>query len=269
MVTKMYYGEILLICFCSIYSVQTLPVTMVRRQLMLLSSTMVHGYEIMQQQKPYLIEFFKRNNVSEVIFVPYAKVNGDYDGYTKMMADAIATFELQTSVKGLHTFDDPVEAIKAAQCIYIGGGNSFVLLKKLYDLNLVELIHKRVLEDGMAYMGSSAGSNVATRSIQTTNDMPIIYPPSFDALNLVPFNINPHYIDADKNSTHKGETREDRIKEFHIINEAAVLGLPEGTLLAVDDNKATLKGIANARLFTRTESREYQPESDLSFLLEK
>lgn len=185
-----------------------------------------------------------RNNVTEVIFVPYAKVNGDYDGYTSLMAGAISKFgkiydwkatlirfrldfrlrlepfiikkspwqkhgmsgskwktstivkiilqksrnwektincpftELATSVKGLHTFPDPVEAIKAAHCIYIGGGNTFVLLKKLYELNLVELIRKRVLEDGIAYMGSSAGSNVATRSIQTTNDMPIAYPPS-------------------------------------------------------------------------------------------
>lgn len=156
---------------------------------------------------------------------------------------------LGTSVKGIHTFPNPIDAVKSAQCIYIGGGNTFVLLKKLYELNLIDVIRKRVLEDGMAYMGSSAGSNVATRSIHTTNDMPVTFPPTFDALNLVPFNINPHYFDADENSTHKGETREDRIKEFHVLNKASVLGLREGTLLVVDDDKATLRGIANARLF--------------------
>lgn len=161
------------------------------------------------------------------------------------------TIGVGTSVKGIHTFPNPIDAVKSAQCVYIGGGNTFVLLKKLYELNLVDVIRKRVLEDGMAYMGSSAGSNVATRSIHTTNDMPVAYPPTFDALNLVPFNINPHYFDADENSKHKGETREDRIKEFHYLNKPAVLGLREGTLLVVDDDKATLRGIANARLFTQ------------------
>lgn len=190
-----------------------------------------------------------RNNVKEVIFVPYAKANGDYDGYTKLMGDALSSFGY--TVKGLHTFSDPVAAVAAAQSIYVGGGNTFVLLKKLYDLNLVELIRKRVFEDGMPYMGSSAGSNVATKSINTTNDMPIVYPPTFDALKLVPFNINPHYFDADENSTHKGETREDRIKEFHALNDAPVLGLREGTMVLVDDDKANLLGTFNARLFTK------------------
>lgn len=125
------------------------------------------------------------------------------------------------------------------------------MLKKLYELNLIETIRKRVFEDGMPYMGSSAGSNVATKSIQTTNDMPIVYPPSFEALNLIPININPHYYDADENGTHKGETREERIKEFHALNDTKVLGLREGTLALVDDDKVTLLGTFNARVFIK------------------
>lgn len=141
--------------------------------------------------------------------------------------------------------------MNSAQAIYVGGGNTFVLLKKLYELNLVETIRKRVFEDGMPYMGSSAGSNVATKNIKTTNDMPIVYPPSLDALNLVPFNINPHYYDADENSTHNGETREGRIIEFLELNDSKVLGLREGTMALVDDDKVTLLGTFNARVFTK------------------
>lgn len=134
--------------------------------------------------------------------------------------------------------------------MFIGGGNSFVLLKTLYEKNLVKLIKTRVDEGSMVYMGSSAGTNAATKSIHTTNDMPIIYPPSFEAIGIVPFNINPHYIDTPESATHKGETRDQRIAEYLEQSHARrVLGLREGAILHIDGNKLTIKGVAGAVIF--------------------
>ncbi|KAJ0005837.1 hypothetical protein NQD34_015731 [Periophthalmus magnuspinnatus] len=233
------------------------------RRLLLVSNSTLHGSGYLDHCQQQITDFFGKD-VKKVLFVPYAL--HDRDGYTKTARDKFRTLGMQ--VDGIHEAADPVEAVRKAEAIFIGGGNTFRLLKTLYDNKVVSEIRKRVLEDGVPYMGSSAGTNVATISISTTNDMPIVYPPSFAAIGLVPFNINPHYLDPDTNSRHMGETREQRITQYHEEVETCVLGLREGCMLLVEGSKATLLGSTNARLFTRGEPCvEYKPGSDLSFLL--
>jgi dipeptidase E len=148
----------------------------------------------------------------------------------------------------IHTAPNPKQVVKYAEAIFVGGGNTFRLLKALYDLNLIEPIGRRVAE-GMPYIGSSAGSNIAAPTIKTTNDMPIVEPPSFDALNLIWFQINPHYLDADRNSTHMGETREQRLLQFHEENSTPVAAIREGAILRIENGVTMLKGSSGARIF--------------------
>ncbi|XP_035994810.1 alpha-aspartyl dipeptidase isoform X1 [Fundulus heteroclitus] len=235
-----------------------------KRRLLLVSNSTLHGSGYLDHCQQHISSFFGKN-VKRVLFVPYAL--HDRDAYTKTARNKFKT--LGYEVDGIHEATDPVEAVRKAEGIFIGGGNTFRLLKSLYDNNVVAEIRKRVMEDGVPYMGSSAGTNVATISINTTNDMPIVFPPTFSAIGLVPFNINPHYLDPDPNSRHMGETREQRITQYHEEPDTpCVLGLREGSLLLVEGNKATLLGSTKARLFTSGKpSVEYDPGSDLSFLL--
>lgn len=213
-------------------------------KLLIASTSTVHGSGYLEYIMDDAVRFL---GVDEIVFIPYARPSGvTFDEYTEAPRKAFATKGIK--VKGLHEFQNPQEAILTAKAIFTGGGNTFLLLKSLYELDLIDVLRVAV-NSGTPYMGSSAGSNITGLTIGTTNDMPIVYPPSFEALGFLPFNLNPHYLDPDLNSTHKGETRETRIKEFHQFNSQAVLGLREGSWLEVQDGKIELKGDLTARLF--------------------
>jgi dipeptidase E len=230
--------------------------------LLLLSNSRTHGYGYLEHVRDEITEFLA--GATELAFVPYAL--RDHDGYTATVADALRP--LGVTVTGVHTAADPVAAIEAAPAVFVGGGNSFRLLKTLQHTGLAEAIRGRVRSGPLRYMGASAGTNMACPTLRTTNDMPITEPASFTALGLVPFQINPHYVDPDPSSTHMGETREQRITEFLEDNDVPVLGIREGGLLRVRDGSARLGGVKGARLFARdAQPREFAPGDDVSFLL--
>jgi dipeptidase E len=233
------------------------------KKLIIASTSTLHGQEYLDYLLPELELLFKTSN--EIIFIPYARPGGmSHDAYTEKVQ--VAFKKINKKVIGLHTFDHPAEAILNAKALFTGGGNTFLLVSQLYQFNLLDPL-KKVVEKGIPYLGTSAGSNIAGISMQTTNDMPIVYPPSFDTLGFLPFNLNPHYLDPDTQSEHMGETRETRIKEFHAFNAIPVLGLREGSWLDVTDEKIILKGNLSARLFQQQqEAKEIAPETDLHFL---
>ncbi|WP_448698254.1 dipeptidase PepE [Mucilaginibacter sp. AW1-3] len=183
----------------------------------------------------------------EVLFIPYACPGGiSHDEYTAKAAEAFAALNIKLT--GLHTSADPEAAIRGAKGFFTGGGNTFLLVKQLHELDLMDNL-KAAVEKGAPYLGTSAGSNIAGISMQTTNDMPIVYPPSFKTLGLVPFNLNPHYLDPDPTSRHNGETRETRIREFHTQNPEPVIGLREGNWIRVLGEKITVEGRYDTRIF--------------------
>ncbi len=212
----------------------------------LASTSTLHGQQYLSYLLPEIAELFK--NCSEIIFIPFARPGGiSHEEYTALVKK---TFEpISIKVKGLHEFENKEQALNEAQGLFTGGGNTFLLVDKLHRNNLMMPLRESILA-GTPYLGSSAGTNIGGLTMQTTNDMPIIYPPSFKTLGIVPFNLNPHYLDPDTNSKHKGETRETRIKEFHTINTQPVIGLREGSWLEVKDEKVVLRGSLSARVFT-------------------
>lgn len=235
------------------------------RDLLLLSTSTVHGSGYLEYAKGDIHSFLGERQT--VAFVPYARPGGtthaEYTGITREAFSALG-FE----IVGLDEVDSPVDLIEEAEAVFTGGGNTFVLLRELYRTGVLQVLSERALA-GMPYMGSSAGSNVAGLTIGTTNDMPIVEPPSFDALGLIPFNLNPHYLDPDPDSTHMGETRETRIREFHEFNGQPVLGLREGAMLRVEGDRAQVLGASGGRLFRAgVEAQEVAVGSDLSSLLQ-
>jgi dipeptidase E len=234
------------------------------KNLIIASTSTLHGGDYLDYLIPELTNHFK--DCDTIMFIPYARPGGiSHDHYTEKVALAFA--KINKKVVGLHTFENAAEAIKNAQGIFTGGGNTFLLVTQLYENNVMNILSE-VIQSGTPYLGCSAGSNITGISMQTTNDMPIIYPPSFKTLAAIPFNLNPHYLDADLQSTHMGETRETRIKEFHAFNSVAVLGLREGSWLDVKGEKIILRGSLTARLFKQNENPvEVESGTDLNKII--
>jgi dipeptidase E len=214
------------------------------KRVLLISNSTLHGSGYLDHAETEIRDFLGR--IERVLFVPFAL--HDRDAYAKRTRERFAS--LGYDLESIHGASDKQQAVRDAEAIFIGGGNTFRLLKELYDFDLLSVMRERV-ESGMPYIGSSAGSNVAAPTIRTTNDMPIVEPPSLNALGLVPFQINPHYLDPDPNTTHMGETREERILQFLEENDTPVLGLREGAMVRVAEGSYLLKGSTGARIFRK------------------
>jgi dipeptidase E len=209
------------------------------------TSTIFKGKYLDYLLEATLVDFYSETD--EIIFIPYARPGGiSHDAYTRNASEAFK--KIDKKVVGIHTFENPIEALKSAKGIFTGGGNTFLLVSQLYKKGLMQPLREAIL-NGLAYLGTSAGSNICGVSMQTTNDMPIVYPPSFKTLGVIPFNINAHYLDPVTGSTHMGETRETRIREYHTQNTVPVIGLREGSWLQVHGDSIVLKGPHTARIF--------------------
>jgi dipeptidase E len=215
-----------------------------RSRILLISNSTVHGRDYLDHVENEIKNFI--GPAMTILFFPFALF--DRDDYA---AKAKARFAaMGFALASAHTIDNPSAAVEKTDAIFIGGGNTFRLLKALQDLDLLEAIRRKV-RNGAPYIGSSAGSNVAGPTIKTTKDMPIVQPRSFDSLGLVPFQISPHYLDPDPNSTHMGETQEERILQFLEENETPVVGIREGAWILIENGAVTLKGETGARIFRR------------------
>ena len=220
------------------------------KNIIIASTSTLHGGHYLEYLLHELSIHFQ--HCTTILFIPFARPSGiSHEEYTSKVALAFA--KINKTVKGIHEFEDAAMAIKNAEGIFTGGGNTFLLVSQLYKKNVMSILAE-VVKNGTPYLGTSAGSNICGLTMQTTNDMPIIYPPSFQTLGLIPFNLNPHYLDDNPESMHMGETRETRINEFHAFNTFPVLGLREGSWIEVKGDAMTLRGNLSARLFRQNKS---------------
>lgn len=228
--------------------------------ILLASTSTLFGGNYLEYIKDEIAELFK--GCTEIIFVPFARPGGiSHDDYTDKARVFFSTINI--SVKGLHEFEDKKAAVKSAQGFFTGGGNTFLLVKTLHENGLMQSIKEEV-ENGKPYLGASAGSNIGGLNMKTTNDMPIVYPPSFDCMALVPFNLNPHYLDPNPDLKHNGETRETRILEFLTQNDEKVVGLREGNWIRKIGEKITVEGSVLTRIFEKDkEPYEISPRTTL------
>ncbi|HOO96025.1 MAG TPA: dipeptidase PepE [Proteiniphilum sp.] len=233
-------------------------------RLLLISNSTNPGEAYLDYPKNHIREFLGDKPMN-ALFIPYAAVTFSFDEYENKVNDRFA--EIGHHVTGIHRYINPVEAIENADAIVVGGGNTWQLVKMLQEKGLMKVIRKKV-KKGTPYIGWSAGSNIACPTLRTTNDMPIVEPLKFKTLKLVPFQINPHYLD-DNPANHGGETRETRIREFIEVNrETYVVGLREGTMLLLEDDELVLMGNRKARIFCYGEEPlELTNEDDFNFLL--
>jgi dipeptidase E len=229
----------------------------------LASTSTIFGGKPLSYLKVELTKLY--SNTTEVLFIPYARPGGiSHHDYTDNLKPVFS--EIGINLKGIHEFENPIEAIEKSSGIFTGGGNTFVLLYQLYKNEIITPL-QRAIKNGTPYLGTSAGSNICGLTINTTNDMPIVYPPSFKALSIVPFNINPHYLDPEPNNKHMGETRETRIKEFHAYHTQPVIGLREGSWLEITSDNFVLKGHLPARVFENNKAPyEIDSNTNLNYL---
>lgn len=229
--------------------------------ILLASTSTLFGGEYLAYIQEEIQELF--SGIDEIIFIPYARPGGiSHEEYTQKAQQFFETINIQ--VKGLHEFNNPAQAIRDAKAYFTGGGNTFLLVKMLHELGVMSVLREQV-QQGKAYLGASAGSNIAGLNMKTTNDMPIVYPPSFDCMGLVPFNLNPHYLDPNPDLKHNGETRETRIKEFLTQNDTKVVGLREGNWIRVKGNAIITEGTQQTRIFEKNKE-PYEVEAGSSLV---
>jgi len=245
-------------------SIHAQTYTDMNKRLLLISNSTNYGEPFLGYTRKYIKDFLG-SSVKKIAFIPYAVADISFTEYTQMVAGVFA--KMGYEVSSVEDVQSPEAVIEQSDAIVVGGGNTFHLLHHLYEKGLIETIRKKV-GSGTPFIGWSAGSNMACPTIKTTNDMPIIQPVSFEALSLIPFQINPHYTDG-RIPNHNGESREERIREFLEINpELIVVGLKEGTMLRIEDTKVTLLGNKTLKVFRKgLPTLEYDGNSSLDFIL--